>query len=258
VNVVFPRLDEAIALALLAEYSHLSLEDLVQRASLSHPRTTWYPTATARAGDEQLQELQAVVRRIANINGYPAIQAQGSSKLISFDQHVGPAIYSLMNIVPSDAAHEGVWSFISLILLPDVAFWRYPNRAFREDYERILGKPRNVFRRLWWRSHIFGSGPTDPSSLLLEDEAVAIMERPTLGGDARLANTIARTHLAWLKDHPGMPRTELMRQATRRIRRLSSVVTFGMLDDTELASEIAEVFSNAADAITTRRAAPTA
>jgi hypothetical protein len=249
VNVVFPRLDDVVALTLLAEYSHLTLQDLFQRSSLSHPRTTWYPTATKRATLEQLQELQSETRRVAHINGYPAVQPQRSPNLVSFDQQAGPVLYSLMNIVPADAAHEGVWSFISLILLPDVAFWRYPNRLFRHDYERIVGKPRNVFRRLWWRSHVFGTGPTAPSSLLLEDEAVGIMERPTLGGDARIASTIARMHLAWVRDRPDIPRTELMREATRRIRRLTSVMTFAMLSDVELASVISDAFAGAARAI---------
>jgi hypothetical protein len=251
-KVVFPRLDEVVALSLLAEYSHLTLDELSGRATLSHPRTSWYPTATKRVTHDVLQMLQYETRRIAYINGYPTLQRQRSPSLISFDQQVGPTIYSLMNIVPADAAHEGVWSFISLILAPDVAFWRYPNRLFRDDYERILGKPRNVFRRLWWRSHIFGIGPTAPSSLLLEDEAVGIMERPTIGGDPRLANAVARRHLAWVRDRPEIPRTELMRQVTRRIRRLSSVITFGMLDDKELASTLSEVFSSAAAAVTQR------
>src|SRR5690349_14109292 len=130
-NVVFPRLDEAVALNLLAEYSHLTLEELSRRAALSHPRTSWYPTATKRVTHEVLQTLQSETRRIAYINGYPTPQRRRSPRFISFDQQVGPTIYSLMNIVPADAAHEGVWSFISLVLMPDVAFWRYPNRLFR-------------------------------------------------------------------------------------------------------------------------------
>jgi hypothetical protein len=138
---------------------------------------------------------------------------------------------------------------MSLVLLPDVALWRFPNRDGREGYERIIGRPRNVFRRLWWRCQALGAEEDGPGGRLLEDEAVAIMERPTLGGDRRVALAIASEHLRRVDAGLASARTEIMRQAMKRLRRLSSVTMLGALDDGSLEGVIREVFSGAVDAV---------
>lgn len=247
---VYPRLDSASALALLSEYSLLTISELKEHSALEHSRSQWYPTAPSRASVDVLGRVQSIVRQVAEAYGYPNPQPERSPRFTPFDQQIGPQLYNVMQIVPADAAHEGVWSFLSLVLLPDVAFWRFPNRKLREEYERILGRPRNVFRRLWWRCFAFGVDPEGPSSSLLEDEAVGIMERPTLGGDPRVASAIARTHLMLVRQYPSVPRTELMRDASKRIRRLSSVVTLSALNDSELDLAVGETFSAAVAALT--------
>ena len=151
-----------------------------------------------------------------------------------------------MQIVPADAADEGVWSFLSLVLLPDIALWRYPNPGGKGDYERIIGRPRNVFRRLWWRA--FALGPAI-SAKLLEDEAVAIMERPTLGGNPRIAAALAESHLRAVKANPSVSRTELMRQVTKRLRRLSVIVTLAALKDDALKAVMAEVIAESVESL---------
>ena len=85
-------------------------------------------------------------------------------------------------------------------------------------------KPRNVYRRLWWRAYCLGERA---SSLIFEDEAVAIMERPSIGGDVRLARIVAENHLRMAAEDASLPPTELLRQVAKRIRRLSAVRTFG-------------------------------
>jgi hypothetical protein len=150
-------------------------------------------------------------------------------------------MFRIMEIVPSDAANEGVWSFLSLVLLPDVSLWRFPNRDRRENYERVLGRPRNVFRRLWWRCFALGDAADGAVSHLLEDEAVGLFERPTLGGDPRVATAIAAAHLERLTSS-STSRTEVMRQATKRLLRLSAIVSLSALGDMELMKTVGEVF----------------
>jgi hypothetical protein len=154
-----------------------------------------------------------------------------------------------MDILPADAAHEGVWSFLSLVLVPDVALWRFPNRGLREDYERLLGRPRNVFRRLWWRAYAMGE---EASQRLLEDEAVAIMERPTIGGNTRIASAVAATHLQVIAETPEVSRTELLREVGKRLRRLSAVITLGALEDRDLRTTVRDVFDQALVALSTQ------
>ena len=238
----YPRLDSPAALELLAEYSDLGVGDLQVRSAFTHRRVQWYPTATNRVEEKTLRALRDRVIDVAQQHGFPRSIGLRSPAMTGFDREVGPALYDAMDILPADAAHEGVWSFVSLVVLPDVAFWRFPNRDRREEYERLLGRPRNVFRRLWWRCHIFGTAEGSPAERLLEDEAVAILERPTLGGDPRVASAIAKAHLSRLdQDSPGS-RTMALREAMKRFRRLSSLVVLGALDDSSLRDTVCEVF----------------
>lgn len=243
---VYPRLPLPQAAPMLQERSSLTARELLSRSDTQHSRSEWYPTAARRVPPEHLRELQARIREIAGRFGYPDLPNRRSTQYIGFDQALTAEIIAAMDIVPADAAHEGVWSFLSLVLLPDVALWRYPNPGGRGDYERIIGRPRNVFRRLWWRAFVLGP---ETSSRLLEDEAVGIMERPSLGGNPRIARTLAEEHLAVLEEKPKPPRTELMRQVTRRLRRLSVVVTLDVLDDDDLQGLIGQLFAESMDAL---------
>lgn len=158
-----------------------------------------------------------------------------------------------MDILPADAAQEGVWSFLALILLPDVALWRWPDHNGRADYERLIGKPRNVFRRLWWRAYCLGEAN---SAEVFEDEAVAIMERPTIGGDVRLARCLADNHLRMARESRELPRTELLREVAKRIRRLSVLVTFPALADDQLEALVRQTADEALSALITARGQP--
>jgi len=244
----YPRLPADAAGTLLAELTLLAVagsDGLRVRSGLSHPRAEWYPTA-ARQPSERLVDIATTVRAIAEQHGFPRPLVQRSDPTRRFDQAIATALLDIMHISPVDASEDGVWSFLSLVVLPDVAFWRWPNRGSRTDYERLIGRPRNVFRRLWWRAYTLGPAA---SGALLEDEAVAIMERPTLGGDPRLARLIAEDHLRGVAAFPETSRTELLRQVAKRLRRMSTVVTFAALGDTALTELIAEVSSAARRAL---------
>jgi hypothetical protein len=238
---IYPRLGSQVATQLLTEYSRCTPRDLVSAADTSHPQAGWYPTGVAFSVPiQKLGNLQDATRHIAMRYGYPEFQRARSAT--PFDQEVGTLLTDLMDILPADAAQEGVWSFISLVLLPDVAFWRWPNQQGKENYERLIGRPRNVFRRLWWRSYCIGD---DLARELLEDEAVAIMERPSFGGCPKVARAIASTHLRYVHVSPGVSRTEVLRQATKRLRRISPVVTLYALSEADLAVLLDEIFSGA-------------
>lgn len=235
----WPRLPTKVAGDLLRDLTKVSefVDPLHHAGQPDHALVTWYPTA-ARVEPSRVTEVRRVVIEVARRHGYPRALASRSPQARAFDQAVGSALYGAMDITPVDAAQEGVWSFVSLVLLPDVALWRWPNTRELDDYERLIGRPRNVFRRLWWRAYILGP---ELSEELLEDEAVAIMERPTIGSDPRLARSIARHHLDACKREPGASRSEIMRQTAKRLRRLSPIVAFAALDDDQLDELVAEV-----------------
>jgi hypothetical protein len=242
-GLTYPRLDENAARDLLREYSALDIDQLAHRSALAHPRTGWYETGPARVSEEHLNGLRNSLRDLAQQHGYPVTAARSYAR---FDQQAATVLFRTMDIVPADAAHEGVWTFLSLVLLPDVAVWRFPDRHM----DRLLGRPRNTFRRLWTR--VYSLGET-ASEALLEDEVVNIMERPSLGGDPRIARAIAGTHLAARTHDRAVPRTELLRDAMKRLRRMSVVLTLAALDNGELHELLTEVFEASSSALVEHR-----
>jgi hypothetical protein len=227
-----------VAWELISQYQTLAVTDLSERSSTHHPRTTWYETAP-RVDERHLASLRETLVEIAKEEGFPVPTPRA---YIRFDQRVGEELFTRMAIMPADASNEGVWSFLSLILLPDIAVWRFPGLNARGQRDRLMGRPRNVFRRLWARSYALGAA----AGQLLEDETVAIMERPTLGGDRRVARAFAEAHLVAISRHRSVSRTELMREAAKRLRRISMVVTLPALTDAQLQQLLTEIFEMSA------------
>uniref|UniRef100_UPI003FA793CD DUF6339 family protein n=1 Tax=Streptomyces sp. GSL17-113 TaxID=3115365 RepID=UPI003FA793CD len=78
---------------------------------------------------------------------------------------VAAALHTNMRLVPAEAASGDVWAFLALVLLPDVAYWRYP----KPPGDRILGTDltRHVFGRMWWRAQlVHSSDDPDPYAAL--------------------------------------------------------------------------------------------
>lgn len=246
-GVYYPRLPDGVAADLLRALTGLSHAELVDRSALEHRATSFYPTRGAETTTEELRNLQTAIRDLASECGYPTTAGKGSPALREFDQRCCALLFEKMNIVTADASNDGVWSFLSLVVLPDVAFWRFPNQHEREDYERLLGRPRNIFRRLWWRAH--NVGPV-LGSRLLEDEAVGILERSTIGGNPAVASAIAREHLRRIDGELTVQRTELLRDVMKRIRRLAALVSLGGLNADELSELMTEVFDSSVAALT--------
>ncbi|TWG93056.1 hypothetical protein L615_006600000150 [Nocardioides sp. J9] len=162
-------------------------------------------------------------------------------------------------MVPAEAGVAEVWNYLTLVLLPDVALWRWPNPNCDPRYERLLGKPRNVFRRHWWRAHLLGPELT---MRMREDELVQIVERTaTLGGDPRVARAVAAAFLHAVDTQSievgGAPTTlkrmQIMRALAKRVLRMARVVALSTLNDEELAALMAELaeltLAAAADAV---------
>ncbi|MFD0482350.1 hypothetical protein ACFQ46_07075 [Kineococcus sp. GCM10028916] len=215
------------------------LEALVGAAALTHPRVTFYEVAGSRVTTERLQELQVTVRDIARTHGFP--QPMSKAAVSDFDREVALLLYRRMDILTADAADERVWSFLSLVLLPDVALWRYPNPEHRSDYERLIGRPRNVFRRLWWRTHVLGTAVT---ARIGEDQAVNIVERPRAFGDPRVARYVAQRLLDAIDASPGVKVDALFRDSAKRLLRLFTFVGASALSDDELVDLVDEVIDH--------------
>jgi len=247
-NLLYPRLPRSAARKLLVERVELSLDELRTMGTLQHPDAEPSATGGHPADKRKLDEVQSAVRRVAEQAGYP--NPLGGSTQV-FDRACGTAIYSTMDIVPADAAEEGVWSFLTLVVAPEIGPWRFP--ALTE--ERLLGRPRNVLRRTWWRAWALGPDldhAPEGCEPLGEDEYVQIMERPSLGGNRRTARALQSALWRAETQDLSVPRSELMRQLARRSRAVKSHIQFDALSDEALDKVLDHVVEDSIKALVAR------
>lgn len=162
-----------------------------------------------------------------------------------FEGRAARLIHQKLPMTPHEFAHEEVWSYLTCCWLLDVAVWRFGHDA---DRRRFIGDVnRNTFRRMWWRTDVLG--PDIDLTQLGEDELVNITERPTIAADRRLARIVAREFLARVDRGEAESRMQLMREAMKRLLRLTPFITFAALSNEEVQNIIADVFDAAAEGI---------
>ncbi len=150
------------------------------------------------------------------------------------------------------AADEGVWSFMSQSSCPTCPFGGgRTGTSGRTTSGSSGGRGMSSVASTACRPFPFGAGTEDPTARLTEDETVAILERPTIGGDPRVARGIAVRHLAISDLEPGIRRTTLMREVMKRIRRLTPIVTLAALSDQDLEDLVSDVFCTAVSSLKT-------
>lgn len=246
-KLLYPRLGLADARAVLASRVGLSLRELEALGDVSHPAAAPAATGGAPATTEILAEVQAAIRRVAADAGYPEQLSRTRGQ--DFDRPCASALYQTMGIVPADAAEEDVWTFLSVVLVPEIAPWRFPGAP----EERVLGRPRNVLRRLWWRAWTFGPdldyAPVGAAPLG-EDEFVSVMERSTLAGCQPVARAIRGALWDAELAGCGLPRSELMRELTKRVRATRSEVALEVLGEQALNEIMAKLMQESIEALT--------
>jgi len=240
---------------LASRYAASSIEELVDFSTSDHPKTIYTPTGGARAGKENLKELQSSLREIACQAGYPD-PFPGAPSIESrqrFDFRIARHLHEKMKIAPGEAAKGDVWEFVSCVLVPALVRWRFPGTAqnnTRTSRERYAGGVRNTFERLWWRAEVIcEAGDYRPLEQLNEDELVQIMERPFLASHRGLTRLIVRRFGELTDLHPEIDRMDVMRDAQKRFRRLTPVFSFSGLDEGEVDFIVQEVLAEAAGAV---------
>ena len=158
-----------------------------------------------------------------------------------FEGRAAQALRRALPMSPHEASQEEVWSYLTCCWLLDVAIWRFGEDA---SDDRFIGHVnRNTFRRMWWREEVLGSAVD--LTRLGEDELVNIMERPTLYVDVRLAQAIAREFLSRVDRGDVPDRMRLMREATKRLLRLTPFLAFMALADDQVDLVVADAFDAA-------------
>ncbi|WP_428954443.1 DUF6339 family protein [Streptomyces sp. cg35] len=236
-SLLYPRLLADQAKPLFDEYRELSIAELAKRVDVSHPSAVYVATGGDRVRPEQLWALRESVVELARQGGFP--DASDRARNAEFDVRLAELLHSQMSLVPAEAASRDLWAFLALVLLPDVALWRYP----KPPRDRALGTDltRHVFGRLWWRAQLIFS-PADPKPY----EALGILgeaafdqiyaRRAALGGSPHLVKAILRV---WNElDLRGLNRRETLQDFLKRLLRLAPFVLFDAIDEKALDTEL--------------------
>lgn len=159
---LFPRLGRTFASRLWEEQRDRPLDELRCASAATHPFAVWPATGAPRITAEELERLAETCRRVAADHGYPG-QSLDRDRRAPFDRALGRALWADAPLTPAEAAVPEVWSFLALVLVPDVVHWR---AADSTNVERFVASDltRHTLARLWWRAHLFTHGLEDPSA----------------------------------------------------------------------------------------------
>lgn len=239
--IVLPRIEKHSATELLNKHLSEDLAEIGRRMPDHSPVVTYTPVGGLRIDDQRLVCLRNEVIELASRHGMP----ERLANLSVFEGRLARLLHDHLPMSPNEASHEEVWSYLTCCWLLDVAAWRFGRDA---DKRRFIGDVnRNTFRRLWWRAETLG--PAVDLTLLGEDELVNITERPTIAGDRRLARAVALEFLARVGRGEAESRMLLMRDAMKRLLRLTPFIAFAALGDREVHDVVEHCFNTAAVAI---------
>ena len=211
-----------------------ALEDLVR---YDHERKQ--PVATGRIAStgEIAVMRERVLESITEWRGRASLTSPEDRA--GFDNSLGVALHRHLNIVPSDAGHEGTWTFLTVLVFPDLAATRFGNLAA----SRLVGTPRNVLRRVWQRQVVLGDLLQQGKVPLGEDELVGLFERTALVRNGAIVREVVRAVYAY----EGPRRSAWARKFYKLVTFQTGARMLDVLDDAELAHLVRKLAAQAAD-----------
>jgi hypothetical protein len=247
-GLLYPRLLAGQAVPMHGEYRTLVIPELTRRARTSHDAAVYVATGGNRVTEDGLRELRRLVVDLAEQSGFPG--EPDRKRRAAFDLRLAALLHSTMGIVPAEAASGDMWAFLALVLLPDVAYWRYS----APPGDRILGTDltRHVFGRLWWRAQlVYCPDDPDPYAALkiLGERAFDRIygRRRALGNSPHLVKAILRVWNGL--DCRGLAEGEVLEDFLKRLLRLAPFALFECLDEQILDTELLAVAEESIDAL---------
>lgn len=238
-SVLYPRLLDRAARELHEQYSRSTLEQLRDRAALAHRSAVFAATGGRRVTEDGLQELRDRIVKAAENAGFPDEGRRADRA--AFDLEVAQVLHERSGLVAAEASVRSIWTFLALVVLPDVSYWRYP----QPPVDRVMGTDitRHVWGRLWWRAHLLALPQQAERYRLLDAFGEAAFDqifarRRSLGGSRAIVRALAETWPSIERD--GVNDRQLLRDVLKRLLRVSAIVEFEALDDDELRRQVSE------------------
>jgi hypothetical protein len=242
--LLYPRLTPLAARARLAEYTGGTVDDLRRNSEPRHPDMYFAATGGEPASGDHLNRLADTLRQTVTAHGYP--EPADDEAHTKADRALAAVLIDHMRLRPAEAGAKDLWTFLAVQLVPDVVAWRWQDTT--SDQRWICSDiTRHALGRLWWQAYTLGTptadGGTDTSLLtgLNESELNQIFERRSIGGRPALARAVARAIVNPDFKSPHIAPRRVIRDVTKRIRRLLPFTLFLALDETHLQTRIDEL-----------------
>ncbi len=228
-HFVYPRLPLPYAEARISEITKAMVDGGISgvqaMARAEHPRAAPVATGGRVASSEYIASVRTAV--LATIEPWRRLGTVPRPQAAAFDLTLGRTLHEHLRIIPADAAHDETWSFLTLVVFPDVAVSRFPDM----HADRLIGTPRNVLRRTWFREEVLGDLLHSTDRPLGEDELVGLFERSALARNHALIRRLAVAVLAY--DGPAA-RSEWARDLYKRVTFTTGPRLLDALSDAEL------------------------
>ncbi len=234
-SILWPRLTHTIAIAQFE-----LIKTAIPAGATSHPAQIYSAVGGRHATAKEIEDLSDELRELAQTFGFP--KRTGDTERIQFDRQSAEVVHRHMDLSWSEAAARDIWSFVALIALPDVTYWRFGLR----NVERWVASDltRHTWGRLWWQYVTFVDEP-GLLDALTESDLNQLLERRSIGGDRRLVKALARGIVNRETDSDG--RRRLIREVTAQMRRRLAFVDVRSLDDERLASLVSRLIEQTQD-----------
>lgn len=204
-------------------------------------------TGGTRTTPDELLGIRVTILRSATTHGFPHSRSRAAAT--QFDIELATYLHASLDLAPGEAAQRQIWSYLGLVLLPDVCAWRFPpneQRGYLDD--RFLGADltRHTLARLWLRAHLLHE-PDSPAPYGLLDalgEAdidQVLARRVDVAATPALVREIVRAHRDAPSTADAKPTSrDILRDSLKRLMRLSAFTNLDGLTRAELADLVAE------------------
>lgn len=240
--LLLPRLSAFGVSGILESARSAPLTPAASRAIFNErPAMLSFAASGGNRSEAQADIIGLKLREIAANDGFPDNPSQIARS--KFDHDAAIYLGSLPELSTGEALRDDIWSFIATVVAPDIASWRFPDRATH----RFAGGVRNAFQRLWIRGTTLDRGEGHEKRwglvrALSEDALVQIFERASIAGNRATAMALAE---GWLRTAGKIGRGAMepvMRRATKLLRLRNEVLDVAGLPDNERDALIDECF----------------
>ncbi|WFE23301.1 hypothetical protein O7621_08395 [Solwaraspora sp. WMMD937] len=226
---IYPRLPLAAAKIRIVEIAEAmesgGRDAVLKLADAAHPRSAPVATGGRVADPGTIADVRRAVLKDLEEGVLSGVVTRMNAA--AFDVELGRTLHRNLAIVPADASHVDTWSFLTLVVFPDIAVARFPNLHM----DRLVGTPRNVLRRTWLREEFLGDLLRSGERPLGEDELVGMFERSALARNQRVVQRLA---VAVLSYKGPTARSEWARELYKRVTYATGPRLLDALTDSDI------------------------